>query len=235
MSSIENTAQKLSADSQVDLFTLDATALGGEVNRWVAGALGESAISYQGNAYTPAPVEATGFEWNGRGPLPTPRIRVTNLLGGATALNIAYGDMVGATVTRLRTFRKHLDGQSEADPDAHWPPEVWRVERKVLQNKVLVEWELSAAIDQEGKMLPGRQCIRDTCMWVYRNWNGSDFNYTDATCPYTGTSYFKADGTVAATPADDVCGHRLSDCKLRFGTTASLPFGGFPGMLKFRF
>ena len=30
-------------------------------------------------------------------------------------------------------------------------------------------------------------------------------------------------------PAQDSCGHRLASCKMRFGATAELPFGGFPG------
>jgi lambda family phage minor tail protein L len=241
MPSVASTAQQAGANSIVDLFTLDATALtgpagNGQILRWVSGNIGESSISYQGYSYTPLPVMADGFEWNGRGPLPTPRIRVSNVLGSMTSLNKDYGDMVGATLMRLRTFYKHLDTQTEADPDAHWPPEIYRVERKVSQNKIMVEWELSASIDQEGKMLPGRQCIRDTCMWIYRSHiSGTTFNYTNATCPYAGTSYYKADGTIAGSASEDVCGHRLSDCKLRYGSAGSLPFGGYPGMLKFRF
>lgn len=228
-------AQQPDADAIVDLFTLDGTDIGAPILRWVAGSLGDALIYYQGNAYTPTPVQAEGFEWNGRGSLPQPKIRVGNVFGAITAMNIAYADMVGATVTRLRTFKKNLDGQTEADPESHWPPEIYRVERKSAQNHLMVEWELSAAIDQEGKMLPGRQCIRDTCMWAYRRWNGVSFDYTKATCPYTGTATFKADGTTAATNAEDVCGHRLSDCKLRFGANNPLPFGGFPGMLKIRY
>lgn len=235
MASVDSTAQKLDADAIVDLYTLDTSTIGGTlVLRWVAGTLGSNPVYYQGNAYTSAPVQADGFEWNGRGALPQPRIRVGNVFGSVTSLLITYNDLVGATVTRLRTFAKHLDGQPEADSGAHWPPEVYRVERKSGHNKMVVEWELSASIDQEGKMLPGRQCIRDTCTWVYRTWTGSAFDYTNATCPYTGTSYFKPDGTVAGSAAEDQCGRRLSDCKSRFGATSPLPFGGFPGMLKFK-
>jgi lambda family phage minor tail protein L len=235
MATVESTAQQLGADALVDLFTLDTSSIGQTlVLRWVAGTLNGEPVYYQGNLYTSAPVQADGFEWNGRGSLPTPRIRVANFLGSITSLLISYDDLVGATVTRLRTFKKHLDGQAEADPEAHWPPEIYRVERKVSQNKMMVEWELSASIDQEGKQLPGRQCVRDTCMWTYRTWSGTTFDYTNATCPYVGDSYFKPDGTVAPSAAEDQCGRRLSDCKARFGATAPLPFGGFPGMLKFR-
>lgn len=44
--------------------------------------------------------------------------------------------------------------------------------------------------------------------------HGFYFN-TDAQCP---------------TPADDDCGKRLFSCRLRFGSTGSLPFGSFPGV-----
>lgn len=34
----------------------------------------------------------------------------------AAAMVIGYNDILGATVTRLRTFQQFLDGQPDADP-----------------------------------------------------------------------------------------------------------------------
>jgi lambda family phage minor tail protein L len=45
-----------------------------------------------------------------------------------------------------------------------------------------------------------------------------------------GTSYFNENDQSVATLAADVCGKRLSSCKARFGTTAELPFGSYPGV-----
>jgi lambda family phage minor tail protein L len=67
---------------------------------------------------------------------------------------------------------------------------------------------------------PKRQCISNICQWKYRS----------AECGYVGTSYFNENDQSVATLAADVCGKRLSSCKARFGTTAELPFGSYPGV-----
>ena len=46
---------------------------------------------------------------------------------------------------------------------------------------------------------------------------------------YTGGPVADAGGNTTSNPALDVCGKQLTDCKLRFGDDAILPFGGFPG------
>jgi lambda family phage minor tail protein L len=61
--------------------------------------------------------------------------------------------------------------------------------------------------------------IANICQWQYRS----------AECSYTGSSYWNAADQVVGTLAADRCGKRLSSCKLRFGDTAELPFGSFPG------
>jgi lambda family phage minor tail protein L len=67
---------------------------------------------------------------------------------------------------------------------------------------------------------PKRQCIANICQWVYRS----------TECGYTGSSYWDANDNVVGTLAADVCGKRLSSCKLRFGATSELPYGSFPGI-----
>lgn len=39
---------------------------------------------------------------------------------------------------------------------------------------------------------------------------------------------FDRDGKPVADPIADKCGGKVSDCKLRFGATKPLHFGGFP-------
>jgi phage-related protein len=101
---------------------------------------------------------------------------------------------------------------------------------------MFVEWELSAAIDQEGRMLPGRQFLRDVCTRRYRRYAPTDpaaagdgYVYPKIfPCPYTGSNAFTALG-VGTTVANDVCGRKVSDCRLRFPGQA-LPMGAFPGI-----
>jgi lambda family phage minor tail protein L len=224
-------AQLPAVDALVTLFQLDATALGSTVYRWVSGTFADAPVVYQGNTYTPLPIEAEGFEWNGRGTLPTPVLRVSNIGGFAGALVIGFGDLLGAEITRLRTFARFLDGQPDADPDAHFPADVFRVERKRIQDPEMIEWELATVLDQEGVELPGRQALKSACTHTYRRWDGAAFDYTRATCPYGGTVYYRADGTSTTNPALDRCGKKLGDCAARFGNDP-LPTRAFPGMLR---
>ena len=54
-------------------------------------------------------------------------------------------------------------------------------------------------------------------------------NLKCADCGYAGPPVADIAGNPVAVAAQDVCGKQLSDCKLRFGATAVLPYGGFPG------
>ena len=222
--------QSPSLDSTVELFEIDATPLGGEVYRIVSSQLSNAEVVWQGNSYAPVPFEASGFEVTGKGTLPTPRLKVANVNLAFSAVAIAYGDLLGCIVTRHRTWLAFLDGQVGADPTAEHV-EVYEVKRKVSQNKLLVEWELGAVIDVQGVQIPGRVVLQDACTHLYRRFNGTGFDYTKATCPYTGTNYFDANGA-ATTIANDRCSKRIAaGCKLRF-PGQPLPTRAFPGVAR---
>lgn len=224
---IESDIQKLAPGALVELFVLDATALGGTVTRFHSG-LNElkSSVVWNGATYTPFPIEASGFELSGRGTLPQPKIRVANVTGLISALCIELDDLVGATLTRKRTLVKYLDAVNftgginpTADPTQGFADEVWTVNRKAEENKVFVEFELAAAFDVAGIKLPRRQVVANVCPWVYRS----------AECGYAGGAVADINDAATAVLASDQCGKRLASCKLRFGAFAELPFGGFPG------
>jgi lambda family phage minor tail protein L len=235
VSSIEEEAQKAAPDPLVTLFILDATSLGAEVYRFTSSRPASGVIVFDGEQYTPVPVEADGFEWNGQGPMPKPRLRISNVGGLVLALVVTFGDLLGATVTRLRTFRRFLDDGSDPDPNALLPVDVFSIERKSHHSREMVEWELAPKLDQEGKFIPARVALRDTCRWVYRIWNPAteSFDYTRATCPYSGDLYFQRNGQPTTDPALDGCGKLLVHCRARFGVQP-LPFGGFPSLAKVR-
>ena len=70
--------------------------------------------------------------------------------------------------------------------------------------------------------------LRDSCVHTYRYWVGTKFQYKEVACPYVAEVYFKKNGEPTMDPAEDSCGKRLSDCKLRFGVEAVLPRNGIP-------
>lgn len=228
---IKDDLQSLSPGAIVEMFVIDTTELGGGIFRYVDGNDQAASILWQGNTYVPMDISAEGFEITSKGALPTPTLTVSNITRVLSAAIIQFDDLVGAKFYRYRTLAKYLDGRPAADPDAHFPFDSYVVDHKTEHNKIQIKWALSAAMDQEGRMLPGRQVLRDTCTHRYRVWNGSTHVYTNATCPYVSGSYYDANG-VASSAANDVCGKRYSDCKLRYGS-APLPTRAFPGVRLF--
>jgi lambda family phage minor tail protein L len=225
---IASDVQKLAPGALVELFVLDATALGGTITRFHAG-LNElqSSLVWDGDTYTPFPIEASGFELSGRGTLPQPKVRIANVTGLVGALVAELDDLVGATLTRKRTLVKYLDAVNfsggvnpTADPTQAFPDEIWTVNRKAEENKIFIEFELAAAFDVAGVKLPRRQVVANVCPWIYRG----------AECGYAGGAVADINDVATAVLANDQCGKRLASCKLRFGTFSELPYGGFPGV-----
>lgn len=223
---IQADLQQLAPNSIVELFELDCTTLGGTVLRFHNGknALGSDVV-WNGNTYSAFPIEASGFEFRGKGQLPRPTLRVANVTGLLGALVRSYQDLVGAKLTRRRTLVKYLDAVNfpggtnpSADPSAALPDDVYFIDRKATENKVLIEFELAAAFDVTGVQLPRRVVVQNICSWRYRG----------AECGYTGATYLDTNDQPVGTLEQDVCGKRLSSCKARFGQFAELPFGGFP-------
>lgn len=187
-------------------------------------------IIWAGNSYMRFPIEADGFEYQGKGQLPRPKVRVSNVLGTITALLLTLPNgLEGAKFTRIRTLARYLDAANfpgsvnpygTPQPDAEFPREVFYLDRKTVETRDVVEYEAAAAFDLAGVRAPKRQCIANICQWQYRS----------AECGYTGTNYFDENDHVVPTLAADVCGKALSSCKARFGATAQLPFGSFPGI-----
>jgi lambda family phage minor tail protein L len=229
-------AQSPDPGAYVTLFTLDLTMYpGGTIHHFTPSGSGGEPVLFGGIAYVPVEIETEGFEWTATGALPTPRLRIANINRQISALIYQFSDLLGAKVRRLRTFDRYLDGRAEADPLAFFPPDLYRVERKSAHTATHVEFELSAAIDQEGAMLPGRQVLRDGCTRRYRHWTGSGWSFDGVDCPYSGSRCFTATGESTGDSAKDACGKRLADCRLRYpNSTDLLPFGGFPGVSRIR-
>jgi lambda family phage minor tail protein L len=223
---ITSEIQKLAPSAVIELFVLDLSLFGQGPVRFHAGtnALMQRVV-WQGNAYEAFPIQVEGFELNGGGQVPRPRLRVANVTGSITALMLSYQDLIGAKITRKRTLAKYLDAVNfpgavnpSADRSAEFADDIYYVDRKSRETRDVVEFELAASFDLEGVSLPRRQIVQNVCPWRYR---GSE-------CGYTGSAYFDANDQAVGGSAQDVCGKRLSSCQARFGQHAELSFGGFP-------
>ncbi|CAB3681923.1 hypothetical protein R8871_02559 [Paraburkholderia graminis C4D1M] len=228
---IRGAAQELSPGAVIELFVIDLSRFGAPTVYMHAGTnrIGGDVI-WQGIAYQRYPVAATGFEIKGQGPLPRPRLAVSNVTGVISALCRLYGDIVGCRIIRHRTLARYLDaanfpaGNPDADPEAFFPDDLFFVNQKTKEDQVTVEFELAVAFDVQGVQLPRRQIIRNSCPWKYRG-DG---------CGYAGVPVADANDNPTTDAARDVCGKRLTSCKMRFGVAGWLPFGAFPGSSAYR-
>jgi lambda family phage minor tail protein L len=218
--------QKLAPGSIIDLYELDATNIGSSLFRWVpeVNELNND-IVWQGNTYTRFPIEVSGFARRGKGTQPRPTIKMSNIGGLVGVLVRDFEDMVGAKFTRRRTFVKYLDaanfsgGNAQADPNVALPDEIWFVDRKASEDGIFISFELASAMDLTNAKIPKRQVTQNVCAWQYRS----------GECGYTGGAVADITDNPTSDISKDVCGHRVSSCKLRFGENSPLPFGGFSG------
>ena len=128
---------------------------------------GNNDIVFGGQTYTKIPIIVEGFSYEGK-KIPRPTLRISNILGTFTGM-LVYLPMglEGAKVTRRRTLLRYLDaanfsgGSSPFTPDssAVFPDEIYVIDRKSIENREVVEFELAAKIDVMGVRLPKRQVL----------------------------------------------------------------------------
>ncbi|MFY2035859.1 phage minor tail protein L [Achromobacter xylosoxidans] len=228
--------QKLEVGDLVELYELDATPIGGTLQRF-HGYTQVGPIWWQGHQYDPWAITAEGFEQVGDGQQPTPTLSVGNIgadaegkpiAGVISSLCIALDDLVGAWVRVRRTLGSYLDAQNfpegnpTANPAEELPPEVWIVQQKTAETAEVVEFQLSSALDFDGQQLPSRPILAGVCSWLRKG------GYRGPYCGYTGSRMFDLAGNPVTDPARDRCSGLMSDCKKRFGEYEPIAFGGFP-------
>lgn len=233
---IKSHIQRFDLGEEVVLFEIDLVEFGlGIIRITPATKTNSAAVSFGGQIYSPHPVRAEGFEISTVGSLPRPRVSIANLDNSFTALVEQNDDLHGAKLTRIRTFGRYLDGAPDADGSAHLPKDIYILSQKTEHTQERISWQCAAMMDQEGVELPGRTIVRDYCDHQTRRWNPSSgtFDYTNVTCPYTGTPRDEK-GLVCSGP-DEVFSKRLKTCcQARFGVTAVLPTRAFPGAARVR-
>lgn len=143
-----------------------------------------TSIFFQGKEYYAIPILASGFEFSSRGTLPVPKLSLSVNEEGELILALLkdsirkLGDLIGAKVTRKRTFSKYLDAVNfpnntapegfSPDSNAEFTPEIYYIDRKSNETKSVIEFELASILDVENIQLPGRMVFGERCVWHYR-------------------------------------------------------------------
>ena len=159
-------------------------------------------IYWKGQTYHPLPIKVEGFDSNTRGAMPTPRMSMMSSddvnEGPAERMfrdfRVAVrklDDLIGAKLTRVRTFAKYLDAENfymlneqglqvslgddvikpegfEPDPLAEFPREIFFINRKSSESKDGIEFELASFMDFENLKLPSRIVLSRYCQFQYR-------------------------------------------------------------------
>ena len=144
----------------------------------------KKSIIWKKDQYYPAPFRMAGFESTMQGSIPKPRMGIAVDDASVNALTIfknqirKLDDLVGAKITRFKTFAKFLDYENFLgsqppqgfDPSvkAEFPREIYYIERKATENKYVIEFELASMLDVEGVRLPRRIILSERCPWSYR-------------------------------------------------------------------
>ena len=173
--------QEINPGAVIELFTLtlDSTLHGATtVYRFHNGANLNSngEVVWAGNTYERFPIQCEGFEFTGTGTLPRPTISVSNIFGTLTAImqnvnqTTVGNDLNGAKLTRIRTLARYLDAVNftgntnpygTPDPSAEFPQEIYFLDRKISENRDIVQWEAISALDLVNVKLPKRIATRD--------------------------------------------------------------------------
>lgn len=215
---LSSDVQKLSVDSLITLFELDATRLGGERYRFHGH--NDGVIRFLGQEYHPIAIKADGLEVRGDGRASAPTLTLANqigdVVGAVSALCLRFDDFAGAKLIVIQTLSNYL-----SDPNANHKKQLWFIEQKMSENNAQVVFELSNPVDFEGLKIPCRE-ITNYCHWAVCG------RYRGQECGYIGAKKFTQKGEPTTIANEDKCGGTLTDCQLRFGEDNPLPFGGFP-------
>jgi len=183
-------------------------------------------IKWQGNFYYPFPIIAEGFDYTTAGALPTPKISISNITPDQS-LNSFYryirmqmqslGDVIGAKFTRIKTFLKYLDGSNFSNGinpfnpntgiyEIELPKDIYYIDRKTVENKNIIEYQLASILDVENLTLPGRTILSIKCPFQYRG-EGCVYEYNNrltylhsGVYAYTANPPIKISGLQTAPP-----------------------------------
>jgi len=172
--------QSINPGAIIELFTLtlDSTLHGAStVYRFHNGANQNSnaEVVWAGNTYQRFPIKCEGFTFNGTGTLPRPTVTISNILGTITAIladvnqTTSGNDLTGAKLTRIRTLARYLDAVNFTGntnpfgtPNSNeLPQEIFFIDRKVMENRNTVQFELVGDLDKQNLKLPKRQVTRN--------------------------------------------------------------------------
>lgn len=231
----QNCLQSLYPGEIITLIEIDGTKFGAQVYRMHSeniqytpeelmiaqqtGKLPEKNIIFQGEVYGARPFGITGIGFSSNGKADKPQLSLSNLDSRVSALIRAYNGMMQAKVTIWITSADLID-ESGNVKDGAYRKLVYYVERPNFCNQTIARFDLTSPYDMDGIMIPPR-ISQSVCYWAQRGWYRSGKG-----CGYNGQGMFDKGNNPVTDPSLDYCAGTVTACKLRFGETNELDFGG---------
>jgi lambda family phage minor tail protein L len=143
-----------------------------------------NALVFGGAPYDHYPIIGEGFDVQGDGRLPRPKMILSNHQGNVSLRLKYFDDFTSAKVTRIKTMLKYLDeinfpnqinpyGESDSES---FTKDVYFVNQKVKETDEIVEFELVSALEIENAKIPCRSVYSNTCSWSYRSKEGCGYS-----------------------------------------------------------
>lgn len=182
-------------------------------------------LFWQNNEYIAAPIIAEGFETNLKGSPVTPTFSLTVSDQGIPQLSILkqrirqLGDIVGAKITRIRTFAKCIDASNFfnntppqnffPNPTEELPRDIYYINRLANENKNSIQYELSPLFVLDDITLPGRIISENTCGFQYRG-DGCLYEFSGRKTTVHGCGTLPVYAPPVATSLDEVLVNLIS-------------------------
>lgn len=215
----------------VSLYQIDTALYGGGIIYLAPTTLeNRQAVVFNGNTYTPFPIDAQGFEMQS-GKAPRPTFSVSNLQALLVGGINEYRGLQNCKFTRLRVRRNELDDVNPNITEDFVNYDTFYINQVTRLTSVFVEFELITAMELANRQQFPKNKMVNYCNHVYRRWNSATNSFAIATnnpCPYAGNQYFNEFNEVVGQPLDR-CSKTVKGCELRFRT--ALPFNGFPSFV----
>ena len=218
---LETDIQKGWHDAIVEMYDIDLSPITGDAGDvfYFTNQLKEddTRIQWKGNIYDALPIISAGYELNTTGQIAQPTLTVANIFGTFTEIIDSYDDLVGAKITRRRTFAKYLDDEPLADTLQEFPVDVFYIERKTQETALTITWQLGSVMDLEGLQLPRRVITQNHCLWRYRS----------SECGYVGAPVFNVNDQLITTTGQSaqaiavINGYALNEQRYNEKTSAS--------------
>jgi lambda family phage minor tail protein L len=148
--------EQLTGANKIELIDLDLNSIGvNAVLRFFnEQQTNGTAVAYQGNTYTPWPIQTSGFEDSTGLESATPSITTANY-GAVTALFVNY-DLRNCEVVRHVIYESDLDGMPGANPNNYLSRKTWYVSR-TGDNQITAFVALRNALEIRGIEIPRRK------------------------------------------------------------------------------